>query len=146
MAQADRAGPLDVLNITFIDPGNTHAQSDKATNTACFHRLDVLAVGLFEFMTARTPGVVRPGGRGDGVVFPAAGQPIRAFAVWFSRDWPPSCVLLTVYACYMPHSCHAGAAGLVLLKQWHAVCVAEAAHENAQRHRQLSVNGRRRSG
>jgi inner membrane protein involved in colicin E2 resistance len=38
-----------VLNIT-IDPWqHVYAQSDKAT-TACLHRSDSLAVGLFEFM------------------------------------------------------------------------------------------------
>lgn len=107
--RADRAGPLDVLNITFIDPGNTYAQSDKATKYGLlFIGLTFLAVGLFEFMQRLR---VHP------VQYALVGAAMVLFfllLVSLSEHLPfglayalasSSCVLLlTVYACYILHS------------------------------------------
>lgn len=48
---AQRKEGLETLSITFVDPGNTYALSDRATKYGLlFVGLTFLAVGLFEFM------------------------------------------------------------------------------------------------
>ena len=47
---ADKVG-VEVISVTFVDPGNTYALSDRATKYGLlFIGLTFLAVGLFEFM------------------------------------------------------------------------------------------------
>lgn len=106
---AARDVTLDVLNITFIDPGNTYALSDKATKYGLlFIGLTFLAVGLFEFMQRLR---VHP------VQYALVGAAMVLFfllLVSLSEHLPfglayalasGGCVLLlTVYACYMLHS------------------------------------------
>ncbi|MFM9902560.1 MAG: cell envelope integrity protein CreD [Polaromonas sp.] len=100
---------VDALNITFIDPGNTYALSDKATKYGLlFIGLTFLAVGLFEFMQRLR---VHP------VQYALVGAAMVLFfllLVSLSEHLPfgaayalasGGCVLLlTVYACYMLHS------------------------------------------
>ena len=50
---ASRGGCLEAFSVTFVDPANTYALSDRATKYGLlFIGLTFLAVGLFEFMQA----------------------------------------------------------------------------------------------
>lgn len=108
-AQQDVASKKDgaeTLSVTFVDPGNTYALSDRATKYGLlFIGLTFLAVGLFEFMKSLR---VHP------VQYLLAGSAVCIFfllLVSLSEHMPfgmaygaaaSACVLLlTYYACYM---------------------------------------------
>ena len=101
----EKAG-IETLSVTFVDPGNTYALSDRATKYGLlFVGLSFLAVGLFEFMKSLR---VHP------VQYLLVGSAVCIFfllLVSLSEHLPfglaygvaaAACVLLlTYYACYM---------------------------------------------
>ena len=103
---AQKNAAAEVLSVTFVDPGNTYALSDRATKYGLlFIGLSFLAVGLFELMKSLR---VHP------VQYLLAGSAVCIFfllLVSLSEHLPfgvaygvaaAACVLLlTYYACYM---------------------------------------------
>lgn len=106
---ASKKEGAEILSVTFVDPGNTYALSDRATKYGLlFIGLTFLAVGLFEFMKSLR---VHP------VQYLLTGSAVCIFfllLVSLSEHMPfgmayaaaaAACVLLlTYYACYMLRS------------------------------------------
>ena len=103
---SQKKGSAEILSVTFVDPGNTYALSDRATKYGLlFVGLTFLAVGLFELMKSLR---VHP------VQYLLVGSAVCIFfllLVSLSEHLPfgvaygvaaAACVLLlTYYACYM---------------------------------------------